>query len=207
MSDPVRVVVVDDHPMVRAGLRTQLERDQQILVVGEADAIDNAVTVIADTAPDVVLVDHQIRHGYGLDLLRALPDTSAAIVLVTGYEDQSLVSQYLHAGAAGYVHKTAGPVELARCVIEAAAGRPALDPGSLQRTMLAPATPEPRGVLSARERDVLAAVAEGLTNDAIGSHLGISAQTVKTHLSRIFSKLGVTDRAQAAVLATRRGLL
>lgn len=207
MSKQVRVVVVDDHPMVRAGLTAQLARSEQVELAGEAGTVAEAVTVLAETTPDVVLVDHQLPDGHGLDLLAQMRADGPAVVLVTAFDDRALISQYIGAGAAGFVHKSSGPLELVRCVLEAAAGRSALDPASVHRTMLAPTTPDANGDLSARELDVLRLVADGLTNDAIGNRLKISSQTVKTHLSRIYAKLGVSDRAQAAVVATRRALL
>ena len=209
MAELVRVVVVDDHPMVRAGLTAQLERDASVEVVGDADTVASALVTIAALNPDVVLVDHQLPDGTGLDVLGPLVAAGQvpAVVLVTGYDDRSLIEQYVKAGVAGFAHKSAGPTQLAACVADAAAGRSALDPQSLHRTLLAPSTPTVAGTLSAREIEVLTGVSQGLTNDAIGSRLTISSQTVKTHLSRIYSKLGVADRAQAAVVATRRGLL
>ena len=206
MSEQVRVVVVDDHPMVRAGLAAQLQRGGDVTVVAEAGTVADACDVVLTHAPDVVLVDHQLPDGTGRDVLRRV-GSACAVVLVTGYDDQTLVHEYLQDGAAGYAHKTAGPEQLTACVRHAAAGTTALDPASVHRTLLAPRTPTGTGTLSPRELEVLGYVAQGLTNEAIGSRLRISPETVKTHLSRIYPKLGVADRAHAAVVATRRGLL
>lgn len=201
----VNVVVVDDHPMIREGLRSQLDRTHDINVVATAGSVAEALLVLAGNPADVVLVDHQLEDGFGLELVRHLAGAPIGVILVSAYEDRGLVNQYITAGAAGFLHKTAGPDSLAATVRAAAVGIDATDSQSMNRSALAGV--DSTAELSPRELEVLRWAARGLTNGAVGSQLGISGQTVKTHLSRAYAKLGVGDRAHAVSVAQGRGLI
>jgi DNA-binding NarL/FixJ family response regulator len=202
----IRVVIVDDHPVVRAGLRTVLDADPDIAVVGEAHDHTTALAAVDELQPDVVLLDVHLGPGpSGLDVLRLLQAAHPRprVLIVTVFDNDVDIDAALEGGAAGYVLKDAPEGELVNAVRAVAAGHRPLDPrvaarvvtGSLRDTD----TPTPR------ELEVLAAVAEGLDNAAIARHLYISQATVKTHLASLFAKLSVTSRTGAVAEARRRG--
>ncbi len=204
----VRLVLVDDHPVVREGLRGMLEAEPDMCVVGEAGSGEEAVVVARTTRPDVILMDLRMR---GLDGAAATQRILAEsphikIVVLTTYETDADILRAVEAGASGYLLKDVSRVELAGAVRAAARGETVLAPsvaGRLVRQVRHPAGPS----LSAREVEVLGLVARGNTNAEIGRALHISEATVKTHLLRIFGKLDVGDRTAAVTTAMARGLL
>jgi DNA-binding NarL/FixJ family response regulator len=203
-----RVLLVDDHPVVREGLRGMIDAEPDLAVVGEAASGAEAVTMAGSLAPDVILMDLRMPDVDGVTaterILAARPATR--IVVVTTYESDADILRAVEAGATGYLLKDASRAELAAAVRDAAAGKTVLAPsvaGRLFGLMREPA----QAVLSAREVDVLALVATGRTNADIGRELHISEATVKTHLLRAFNKLGVSDRTAAVTTAMSLGLL
>jgi len=212
VADAISVLVVDDHAVVREGLRTFLELQDGIAVVGEAADGEEAVRQAEALRPDVVVMDLVMPRLDGVgamrELRRRLPATRV-IVLTSFTEDERLLPA-IQAGAAGYLLKNVAPAELARAVRAAHAGEALLDPVIAAR--LVEAIAQPAGgapvteKLTAREQEVLALIARGFSNKRIARELGIAEKTVKTHVGHVLSKLGVTDRTQAAVHAVRMGL-
>jgi len=207
----IRVLIVDDHAVVREGLRTFLELQEGIAVAGEAADGEQAVMQAEALRPDVVLMDLVMPRLDGVgamrELRRRLPDTRV-IVLTSFAEDERLLPA-IQAGAAGYLLKNVAPAELARAVRAAHAGEALIDPVIAARLVDAIAQPagEPaQERLTAREQEVLALIARGYSNKRIALELGIAEKTVKTHVGHVLAKLGVTDRTQAAVHAVRMGL-
>ena len=211
MADAITVLVVDDHAVVREGLRTFLELQDGIAVVGEAADGEEAVRQAEALKPDVVLMDLVMPRLDGVgamrELRRRLPATRV-IVLTSFAEDERLLPA-IQSGAAGYLLKNVAPTELARAVRAAHAGEALLDPVIAARLVDAIAQPagEPASErLTTREQEVLALIARGYANKRIARELGIAEKTVKTHVGHVLAKLGVTDRTQAAVHAVRMGL-
>jgi len=211
VTDAIGVLVVDDHAVVREGLRTFLELQDGIDVVGEAADGEEAVRRAEALRPDVVLMDLVMPRLDGVGAMRELrlrlPSTRV-IVLTSFAEDERLLPA-IQAGAAGYLLKNVAPTELARAVRAAHAGEALLDPLIAARLVEAiaqpPGEPAPER-LTAREQEVLALIARGFSNKRIARELGIAEKTVKTHVGHVLAKLGVTDRTQAAVHAVRMGL-
>jgi DNA-binding NarL/FixJ family response regulator len=204
----IRVLLVDDHQLVRAGLESLLDTVSDMTVVGAAaDGID-AVDLAARTEPDVVLMDLSMPGLDGVEATRqivgARPETF--VVVLTSFSDRERILDALDAGAVGYLLKDAEPSELLRGIRAAARGESPLDPRAA-RTVLG-ARIERRAVrdLTDREREVLALVAKGLANKQIARSLGISERTVKAHLTSVFQRIGVTDRTSAALWAQRHRL-
>jgi DNA-binding NarL/FixJ family response regulator len=202
-SEPIRVLIVDDHPAVRRGLRTFLELADGVQVIGEAADGPSALELIAETAPDVVLLDMMLPEMDGLAVLqelrrRGLP---GRVLVVTSFPDRMPVA--IRAGARGYLSKDVDPVALVAAVRSVAAGHLLLEPSAAEALMTGPAISE---TLTAREREVLTLLAEGRSNREIARALTVSEKTVKTHVSSILLKLGLADRTQAAVYAVRQGL-
>ncbi|MEU8305115.1 response regulator transcription factor [Actinomadura sp. NPDC048955] len=199
----LRVMIVDDHPIVREGLRGMLAAETDIEVAAEAASGDEAVAVVPSVGPDVILMDLRMPSGDGVSAIERLPG-HRILVLTTFQEDAGIV-RAIEAGAAGYLLKDASRADLAAAVRDVAAGRRVLSPEVSARLAAAGEARPP--VLSARESQVLALVAEGLTNAEIGARLYIGQATVKTHLLRIFGKLGVSDRTAAVMVALEHGIL
>ncbi|MBW1640106.1 response regulator transcription factor [Microbacterium resistens] len=203
----VRVLLVDDHPIVRAGLRALVE-SRGFPVVGEAASGEEAVRLAADLRPDVVLCD--LRLGEGMDgvavtrAVRGLPGAPAVLILTTFDHDAQII-RAVEAGAAGYLLKEVPTDVIAAAIADAAAGATVLTPGGDQR--LVEALRAPRVSLTAREREVLVLVDEGASNREIASRLFISEGTVKTHVVHLLEKLGAESRSAAASEARRRGLI
>ncbi|GAB3493665.1 response regulator transcription factor [Amycolatopsis cihanbeyliensis] len=204
----IKVLLVDDHPVVREGLRGMLEAEDDLTVVGEAGSGAEAVALVPARCPEVVLMDLRMPGMDGVDATRRLrrdaPD--ARVVVLTTYETDADILRAVEAGASGYLLKDASRAELAGAIRAAARGETVLAPsvaGKLVNQVRAPAQPQ----LSAREIEVLRLVARGDTNADIGRELHISEATVKTHLLRVFGKLDVSDRTAAVTIAMRRGLL
>jgi NarL family two-component system response regulator LiaR len=210
MAEAVRLLLVDDHAVVREGLRAFLRLVPGIEVVGEAaDGVD-AVRVAAEVRPDVVLLDLLMPGGDGVAALRALREAvpEARVLVLTSFTDDAQIFAAMEAGAAGYLLKDIEPEALAAAVREVAAGNPVLHPRVATRLMRRSAAPVAGlAELTARERDVLRLIVEGLANKEIAGRLGIGEKTVKTHVSRVLDKLHAADRTQAAVTAIRTGMV
>jgi DNA-binding NarL/FixJ family response regulator len=206
----IRVVVVDDHPVVRDGTAALLDRQDGLTVVGTAGTLDEARALLADTPADVVLLDIRLGSDSGLNLLGpAMASTGRgggaradrrppAIVVLTAYDYPQYAEAALRLGAAGFVLKTAPLSELLDAIRRAAAGGLAFN----VRPRVAP-----RARLSPRELDVVRLVVEGKSNDEIGASLSIGAKTVETHLARVFERFGVASRTELATRALREGWL
>jgi len=210
VSAPIRLLIVDDHSVVREGLRAFLRLQEGIEVVGEAASADEAVSVAAASSPDVVLLDLVMPEGDGIGAIRRLIECAPGVrvLVLTSFADDAQIFAAIAAGAAGYLLKDVDPQALADGIREVHAGRPALHASVAARLMRHSGSPRSRSDdLTARERDVLRLVVEGLANKQIAQRLGIGEKTIKTHVSRVLAKLGVTDRTQAAVLAIREGLV
>jgi DNA-binding NarL/FixJ family response regulator len=212
VADSISVLVVDDHAVVREGLRSFLELQEGIEVVGEAADGEAAVRAAEAWQPDVVLMDLVMPRLDGVgamrELRRRLP--SARVIVLTSFPDDDRLLPAIQAGAAGYLLKNADPQEVVRAVRAAHAGEALLDPGVAARVLEAIAQrpdSEPAERLTPREREVLALIARGMPNKLIARELEISEKTVKTHVGHVLAKLGVTDRTQAALQAVREGLV
>jgi two-component system, NarL family, response regulator DevR len=195
----IRLLLVDDHQVVRAGLRALLAGIVGIEVVGEAGSVAEAVSEAARLAPEVILMDLRLPDGTGVDACREIlsgaPQTR--IVFLTSYSDEQAVMSTVLAGAAGYVLKDVGHRALVGAIRDAAAGRAIIDPRITEPVVSRVRKAE---ALSAQEQRVLALVVEGRTNKEIAAALGLSDKTVKNYLSNVFQKLGISRRAQAAAL-------
>jgi DNA-binding NarL/FixJ family response regulator len=208
VSGVIRVMLVDDHPVVREGLRGMLEAEPDLTVVAEAGSGEEAVAQARVTSTDVILMDLRMRDldGVGATERILADDPRTRVVVLTTYETDADILRAVEAGASGYLLKDASRTELANAVRAAARGETVLAPsvaGRLVNQVRRPVTQS----LSAREVEVLALVAKGLTNADIGRALHISEATVKTHLLRAFGKLGVSDRTAAVTTAMALGLL
>lgn len=204
----VRVLIADDHRVVRDGLRYLLSQEADVEVVGEAEDGAQALRIAAATSPDVLLLDLYMPEldGHGvLTALRDTPDPPSVVILTSAIDDEHLV-RAVHAGATSYLLKTAAAEEVVTAVRAAANGSASLSPdvlARLTRALRRPPAPDPLEALSSREREVLGLIARGYSNRQIAQELVIGEQTVKTHVSSILSKLGLQDRVQAAIFALR----
>ncbi|HMA35196.1 MAG TPA: response regulator transcription factor [Chloroflexia bacterium] len=215
MRPPIRLLIVDDHLVVREGLRLILETDPGIEVIGEASDGVAALRLAEETAPDVVLMDLRMPGMDGLEALARLRRTrpAVAVVILTTYNEDDLLLRALRAGARGYLLKDTDRATLFNAIRAAARGETLLQPEVLARALAASNQPGPTSAarrpleLSDRERAVLAGVARGERSKEIAARLGISERTVKAHLAGVFNKLGVDSRAAAVAVALQRGLL
>ncbi|MCI4066636.1 response regulator transcription factor [Micromonospora sp. R77] len=209
MTDaPIRLLLADDHPVVRAGLRAVLETEPGIEVVAEAATAEEAVARAGAGDLDVVLMD--LQFGVGMTGAEATAAITAGphaprVLIVTTYDTDADILPAIAAGATGYLLKDAPPEELAAAVRTAAAGRTTLAPAVADRLMSR--LRDPGTALTRRETEVLALVAGGLSNQAVAARLHLTEGTVKSHLARIFTKLGVDSRTAAVATATRLGLI
>ena len=204
----IRLVIADDHPVVRAGLRALLDGAVDIDVVGEAATPDEAAALVASLDPDLVLMDLQFgQDRTGADATRQIRSTDAApyVLVLTNYDSDGDILGAVEAGASGYLLKDTPPDELLAAVRAAAAGESALAPAVASRLMARMRAP--RASLSAREIEVLRLVAEGASNLDVAARLHITDATVKSHLVHVFSKLGVGSRTAAVSEARALGIL
>jgi NarL family two-component system response regulator LiaR len=205
----IRVLVADDHAVVRQGLRTFLDLQEDIVVVGEAADGEEALAEIERTAPDVVLMDLVMPGLDGIEALRRLRERApgARAIVLSSFIDDDRLFPAVRAGAAGYLLKDVQPQELVAAIRTVHAGGSLLHPVVAARLMEELASSAPLEQLTAREREVLALIGRGLANKLIARELGIAEKTVKAHVSSVLSKLGLTDRTQAALFAVREGLV
>ena len=204
----LRVLIVDDHPVVRDGLRGMLAGQAEFEIVGEAATGAEAVALVARERPDVVLMDLRMPEMGGVEAIRRLRETapSVRVLVLTTYDTDSDVLPAIEAGAIGYLLKDAPRDELIRAVRAAFKGESVLSPAVARRLMGQVRRPPPEA-LSQRELKVLQLIADGATNREAAARLFVSQATIKTHLLHIYDKLGVRDRAAAVGEAYRRGLL
>lgn len=209
------VLLVDDQQLVRAGLVRIFEGEPGLEIVGECADGDEVARAVARTRPDVVLMDVRMRRMDGAEATRLLRGSAGAppVLMLTMFDDPAVVAAALSAGAAGFVLKDAPCEEIVRAVRAVAAGGGWLDPavtahvlGVYRSGIGAAAPPRALADLSPREREVLALIGEGATNPEIAARLNIAEGTVKTHVGRVFTKLGLRDRAAAVIFALRHGL-
>ena len=211
--DRIGVLIVDDHAVVREGLRNFLALQDGIEVVGEAADGRQALAVEAELSPDVILMDLVMPVLDGVEAMRELHDrgSSSRVIVLTSFLDDERILPAIRAGAAGYLLKDVEPAELARAVRDACGERAAIDPTVAARLLRAlaaddaPAQAVP-DTLTPRERQVLCLIAAGRSNKRIARELGVAEKTVKTHVGHVLAKLGVSDRTQAALVAVRAGL-
>ncbi|MFJ2019082.1 MULTISPECIES: response regulator [Streptomyces] len=206
----ISLLIVDDHPVVRDGLRGMFESAPGFTVLGEASNGVEAVRKAASLDPDVILMDLRMPGGSGVDAIRELTrrGARAKVLVLTTYDTDSDTLPAIEAGATGYLLKDALRDELFTAVRAAAEGRTVLSPAVASRLVSAVRAPAPGNEpLSTREREVLALVAKGTSNREIARELFISEATVKTHLTHLYAKLGVKDRAAAVAVAYERGIL
>lgn len=208
-APPVRLLLCDDHAVVRAGLRALLSSADGIEVVGEAGSGEEALALVARLRPDVVLMDLQLDGGMdGVTATRHLTSGDAAgprVLVLTMFDTDADITRAIEAGATGYLLKAERPEELFTAIRNAASGRTALSAPVADRLLTRLRSPAP--ALSAREREILGQLARGLGNREIARALFISEATVKTHLGRIYGKLGVETRSGAVAVAKERRLL
>lgn len=213
--DVIRVVLADDHEIVRKGIHDLLEEEDDIQVVAEATNGREAVDLTLEHRPDVAVLDIQMPEMTGIEATRQIKAKAPEIriLVLTAYDDDPYIFAVLQAGAGGYVLKNAPASELVRAVRTIAAGGSAMDPTVTAKVMAQLSSGKPLGAqaavegLTRREIDVLRLAAKGHTNRAIGLELGISDRTVQGHLANIFGKLGVTTRTEAVLLAMKQGWL
>ena len=209
MTPAIRVLLVDDHPVVRQGLRALLSTQDGIEVVGEADDGEAAVAAAERLSPDVVLMDVVMPGMDGVEALRRIGERrpQTRVVMLTSYADERRAMEAIDAGASGFLLKDASPRDVAAAIRAAHRGEAVLHP-SVAAKLLAERRrpPAAHADLTARELEVLRLIARGLQNKQIAAQLHVSEKTVKTHVSAILRKLDVTDRTQAAMYAVREGL-
>ena len=213
---PIRIVMVDDHRIVREGLRAMLHGMREIEIVGEAEDLDGALGAIEESKPDVVLLDLRLQRSSGLDACRTIVEKhpDVRVVFLTVYEDEQYVFEALRAGGRGYMLKKASAEDLVRILEAVRQGDVVIDPALGGQIALRAAAmsagrkwPGAQLGLTQRESEVLTELVKGLDNKAIGRALYISEDTVKSHVKAILRKLGVKDRSQAVALALRQGLV
>ncbi|WP_371478412.1 response regulator [Kitasatospora sp. NBC_00315] len=206
----ITLLIVDDHPVVRDGLRGMFAASPDFEVLGEAGDGVEAVALVERLDPDVVLMDLRMPGGPGVEAIAELTRRGARceVLVLTTYDTDSDTLPAIEAGATGYLLKDAPRDELFAAVRAAAAGRSVLSPAVASRLVSRVRSPRPGGeALSSREREVLGLVAKGTSNRAIAALLFVSEATVKTHLTHVYTKLGVSDRAAAVAVAYDRGIL
>jgi NarL family two-component system response regulator LiaR len=214
MADAIRVLLVDDHAVVREGLRNFLALQDGLEIVGEASDGNEAIEQAQRLEPDVILMDLVMPGLDGIGAMRQLRARSSAsrVIVLTSFLEDERVLPAIQAGAAGYLLKNVAPAELARAIRAAHAGEAIIDPTAAARLVRVIADDARSRIeqperLTRRERDVLELIARGQSNKRIAFELGISEKTVKTHDGHLLAKLGVTDRTQAALMAVEEGLV
>jgi DNA-binding NarL/FixJ family response regulator len=212
MADPIKILIADDHPLFRFGIRTRLSAEADLEVIGEAGSGEEAIALTSHLAPNVVLMDLNLPGMNGIEATRAIREAHPQVVVlvVTMFDDDSVFAA-MRAGARGYLLKGAEAEETVRAVRAVAHGEAIFSPSVAQRLMGYFAAPRPATVASSfpelteREREVLGLLAQGYTNAAIGERLMLSTKTVRNYVSSIFAKLQVADRAEAIIRARDAG--
>jgi DNA-binding NarL/FixJ family response regulator len=212
--EPIRIVIADDHPGFRDGMRIMLRREMDIEIAGEATTGAEAIQLAETLQPDVVLMDLHMPDLNGVEATRRLLETSPhiRILVITMYEDDDWVFAALRAGARGYLLKGSDKTEILRAIRAVNSGEAIFGPAIAHRlmhyfaTQLPPAPPTPFPELTDREHEVLTMIAQGWSNTEIAARLVVSLKTVRNHVSNIFSKLEVADRTQAIIRARKAGL-
>jgi len=212
MPEPIRVLVVDDHAVVRQGLRGLLELQDGVEVVGDAADGAQGVEAATELRPDGILIDLVMPVLDGVSAMRLLRERlpDVRVIVLTSFLDDDKLLPALRAGAAGYLLKNAEPQEVVRAVRAAHAGETVLDPvvaARLVETLAADNRGDPIDRLTPREREVLVLIGRGYANKRIALELGLAEKTVKAHVGHVLAKLGVSDRTQAAIAAVRAGLV
>ena len=214
MADVIRVLICDDHAVVRQGLATFLDLQDDIEIAGEAADGADAVAKAASLQPDVVLMDLVMPQLDGVEAIRRIraADPDAKIIVLTSYADDEKIFSAIRAGASGYLMKDVSPQDLAKAIRMARDGDPLLHPDVARRLMDHVSHPEPPGAaalarLTAREVEVLRLIARGMANKESARELVLSEKTVKTHVSNLLQKLDLGDRTQAALFAVRNGVV
>jgi DNA-binding NarL/FixJ family response regulator len=213
LSQPIRVVLADDHAVVRKGIREFLEEEGDIVVVAEAADGKQAIAMVGEHQPDVAVLDIQMPGASGIEATRRIKaaQPGVRILVLTAYDDDPYIFALLQAGASGYILKTAASSELVQAVRAVHRGESALDPAVTQKVVQQLTSGRPLGAqatveaLTDREVEVLSLAARGLTNKAIGQTLGISDRTVQGHLANIYGKLNVGSRTEAVTEALKQG--
>jgi DNA-binding NarL/FixJ family response regulator len=209
----IRVLIADDHAVVRRGLRTFLDLQHEIDVVGEAEDGEEAIAEAERTRPDVILLDLVMPRLDGVAAIHGIRERSPStrVIVLTSFLDDDKLLPAVRAGAAGYLLKDVQPQELVEAIRTVHGGEGQLHPAAAARVMAELAEggprPDPRNSLTPRELEVLGLIARGRSNKLIARELGVSEKTVKTHVSNLLGKLGLTDRTQAALYAVREGLV
>jgi len=205
--NPIRVLIVDDHEVVRIGLRTLLSRAPEVEVIGEAQSASEAVAKINELLPDVVLLDVRLKDGSGFDVSREVQklEKDVRVLVLTSFADDEMIVNAISAGADGYLLKEIGREALVEAIQKVASGQSILDPavtgrvfGKMQALMQDPTGGNRLKMLSAQEKRVLALVAEGKTNKEVAAVMGLSDKTIKNYFSNILEKLQLSRRSQAA---------
>ncbi len=211
MSTQIKILLVDDHEVVRMGLRTLLERRENIAVVGEAGTVEEAVATAARTEPDVIVMDIRLPDGSGVDACREIrgqrPETK--VIMLTSYADDEAIYGSIMAGAAGYLLKQTRGQDLASAIGRVAAGESLLDPGITEKVLkrmrqLAEGESDDLAALTPQERKIIGFIAEGKTNKEIAEVVFLSDKTVKNYVSSILSKLNLRRRSEAAAFIAER---
>ncbi len=215
--DKIRVIIADDHAVVREGTRHILEQEEDLEVVGEARDGVEAVALVQALNPDVAILDISMPNMGGIEATERIKATrrGTAVLILTSYDDDRYVFALLAAGAAGYLLKDVPSAEVVRAVRSVYAGEPVLHPAIARKVLARFATEAQHGqqahaddgLLTERERNILRLAACGMGNAGIASHLSVSTRTVQAHLTQIFNKLGVGSRTEAVIAGLRRGIL
>lgn len=209
MADPIRVYLLDDHDVVREGLKFLLEQQEDIVVVGQSATATEATARIPAMRPDVAVLDARLPDGSGIEVCRAVRavDPTINALILTSYDDDEALFAAIMAGASGYVLKEIRSSDLVSAVRHVASGRSLIDPAMtatvLERIRNGPETPDELAALTDQERILLGHIAEGLTNRQIAEQMFLAEKTVKNYVSSILAKLGLERRTQAAVLASK----
>ena len=213
MNQPVRVFLLDDHEVVRRGIRDLLEAEDDVSVVGEAGTVAEAHRGVAETGPDVAILDARLPDGSGIELCRDLraEQPGLAVIILTSFDDDDALFAAIMAGAAGYALKQIRGTDLVAAVRTVARGlsllAPAVTAQVLERIRHGEGAPDdPFAALTAQERRILALIGEGMTNRQIAGELFLAEKTVKNYVSQLLAKLGLERRTQAAVLAEKHGM-